>query len=237
MSGMNRLVLAILLYPVALVAQTNFTINSPVDSSAVTVTSNQSLPVLMTIYNLNSVLIPEYYSTQITVSPTCPPAANPCANYVVPMGPVPSFALYGSHSFSGPIATINFQNAPPGFYTIKLAVNIQGCPNALTCQVPYDTFSGNIQFTAQVVSAIGAPSNVLPHFAVGGSFVTDFIIVNNSSQAAKFSINFYTDSGAPASLPFNGLGTLSTLADSLPGFGTAFYEAGGPQFPLQGDGA
>ena len=228
------LISAVWLYPAILTAQASFMFTSPLDGSALTVTPNQSVPLQMTIQNNNIGLVPEYYTTQLIVNPTCPPAANPCSNYVVPAGPVPPFALLGSHaSFAGPIATINFRNAPSGFYTIKALVNIQGCANTLTCQVPPDAFSGSIQFTAQVFSALGAPSNVLPHFATGGGFVTDLIVVNNSSQAAQFSINFYNDAGSPASLPFNGLGSLSTLTDALPGFGTGFYEAGNAQSALQ----
>ena len=222
------------MWPAMLGAQANFTFISPVDGSSLTVTPNQAVPVQMTIANNNSGLVPEYYTTQVTVNPTCPPAANPCGNYVLPSGTVPTFALFGSHaSFSGAIATINFRNAPAGFYTIKVSVNIQGCANTLSCQIPPDSFSGAIQFTAQVVGALGAPSNVLPHFAAGGGFVTDFIVINNSAQAAQFSINFYNDAGAPASLPFNGLGSISTLTDALPGFGTGFYEAGNAQSALQ----
>jgi hypothetical protein len=145
---------------------------------------------------------------------------------------VPPFVLYGGQAFIGAITTINFQGAPAGFYTVKVSVNIQGCANALTCQVP-DTSGGSIQFTVQVVSAIGMSSSVLPHLAAGDTFVTDLSVTNSSAQSAQFSINFYTDSGAPASLPFNGLGSLSTLSDTLPGFGTGFYEAGNPQVPLQ----
>src|SRR5262249_36168677 len=114
-----------------------------------------------------------------------------------------------------------------------VSVNIQSCMNALTCQHP-DTDGDSIQFTVQVVSAIGMSSNVLPHFAAGDSFVTDLIAINSSAQAAQFSIRFYTDSGAPASLPFNALGSLTTLSDTLAGFGTGFYEAGSPQSALQG---
>jgi hypothetical protein len=233
MPTLKRVFLAAM-WPAMLGAQANFTFISPVDGSSLTVTPNQAVPVQMTIANNNSGLVPEYYTTQVTVNPTCPPAANPCGNYVLPSGTVPTFALFGPHaSFSGAVATINFRNAPAGFYTIKVSVNIQGCANTLSCQIPPDSFSGAIQFTAQVVGALGAPSNVLPHFAAGGGFVTDFIVINNSAQAAQFSINFYNDAGAPASLPFNGLGSISTLTDALPGFGTGFYEAGNAQSALQ----
>jgi hypothetical protein len=237
--GMSRvrtlLLEAALLFPAALLASTDTAFNSPANGSTVIVTPNQSLPVQATIRNTTTglgALIPVYYTAQTTVTPACPPAANPCANYLVPTG-LPTFVLYGGHAFAGAITTINFQNAPAGFYSVTVATSIQGCAGGITCQVP-DTSGGSIQFTVQVISAVGTPSNVLPHFAAGGSFVTDLLVVNSSAQAAQFSISFYTDSGAPATLPFNGLGSLSTLTDTIPGFGTGFYEAGNPQSPLQG---
>jgi len=237
MPSYGRLLLTTaLLFPAALLGSTDFAFNSPSSGSAVTVTPNQSLPVLVTITNTTTglgSLIPVYYTTQTTVTPTCPPAANPCTNYVAPTGSVPPFVLRGGQAFMGAITTINFQGAPTGFYTVKISVNIQSCASTLTCQVP-DTSGGSIQFTVQVVSAIGTSANVIPHFAAGDTFVTDLIVINSSAQPAQFSINFYTDSGTPASLPFNGLGSLSTLSDTLPGFGTGFYEAGDPRSPLQG---
>jgi len=81
-----------------------------------------------------------------------------------------------------------------------------------------------------------ASTAVLPQFAVGGSFVTDFYVVNSSISAAAFSISFFDDSGTAVELPFaNGVGNLSTLSGSIPAGGSVFYEAGTPQgFPLTG---
>jgi hypothetical protein len=87
-----------------------------------------------------------------------------------------------------------------------------------------------------VTSSGGA--SVLPDFAVGDGFVTDFYVVNTGSSAANFSITFYNGSGNQVALPFtDGLGNLSTLSGSIPAGGAAFYEAGTPQgAPLSGSG-
>ena len=224
-----------LLFPAVAFSSTDMSLTSPSDGSSVTVPANQAVPVLVSIRNTTTGLgsiIPVYFVTQVTVTPSCPPAANPCTNYVVAADTVPPFILYGGHGFADALTTIAFPNAPAGFYSIKLAITIQACPNSTTCQLP-DTFTSSTQFTAQVVSVGPGPANALPHFAVGGTFVTDLIVVNNGPQAAQFSVTFYNDSGAPASLPFNGLGTINALSDALPGFGTGFYEAADPNAPTQ----
>jgi hypothetical protein len=77
-----------------------------------------------------------------------------------------------------------------------------------------------------------AGTKVLPHFAVGGSFVSDFYVVNSGSNRANFSISFHDDNGHPITLPFAGLGNLSTLSGSIPARGAGFYEAGTPQGTL-----
>jgi hypothetical protein len=236
MSMTNHLRVGALLFFPALLAGSDFAFNSPSDGSTVTVTANQSLPVQMTIRNTTTgaaSLVPVNYTAQTTVTLTCPPAANPCSTYLISTGAVPPFILYGSQSFAGAITVINFQNAPTGFYTVKVAIAVQACTDSLTCAAP-ETFFGNIQFTAQVVSAMGAATNVLPHFAVGGGFITDITVINNGGQAAQFSLDFYNDGGTPASLPFTGLGTINTLSDSVPAFGSATYEAGDPNAAVQG---
>jgi hypothetical protein len=69
----------------------------------------------------------------------------------------------------------------------------------------------------------------IPHFAVGGSFVTGFSVVNSGSQPANFAITFRDDGGKQVSLPFNGLGSLATLSDTITANGAKYYEAGTPQ--------
>lgn len=71
---------------------------------------------------------------------------------------------------------------------------------------------------------------MLPDFAVGASFVSDFYVVNSGASSANFSITFHDDAGNPIAVPFaGGLGNLSTLSGSVPAGGASFYEAGTPQ--------
>jgi hypothetical protein len=73
-------------------------------------------------------------------------------------------------------------------------------------------------------------TKVLPDFAVGASFVTDFYVVNSGTSIANFSISYYDNNGKPIALPFaNGIGNQSTLQGSIPAGGAGFYEAGTPQ--------
>ncbi len=95
--------------------------------------------------------------------------------------------------------------------------------------------NGSPLFSVPFTVVAGAPSPTtaaLPHFAVGGSFTTDYFIVNSSAQPQPFAINFYNDGGTPVSLPFSGIGNLSILSGTVPAFGVAYYEASGPQLAL-----
>lgn len=83
---------------------------------------------------------------------------------------------------------------------------------------------------AQVTLSSSPPFSVagpsLPHFAVGGGFVTGFYVLNDSSLPASFTIRFYDDSGSPAVLPWNEFDTSATLSDTIAGNGANYYEAG-----------
>jgi hypothetical protein len=234
---MRSVLYLVLIYPAVLFANTQFILVSPTDGSSITVTANQSVPVLMTLLPTDG----KQYTTEANVAPTCPTEASPCSNYVTSTGPVPPFVLstYYSNQFNVTVTTILFKNAPAGFYAIQVSLVITGCPTAVTAGCPTtgncsDNFIGTFQFTARVVSEVGAPANALPHFAVGGKFVTDLYAINNSAQPARFTVSFYRDSGSPASLPFVGMGSISTLTGTVPGFGTSFYEASDPNAPVQG---
>ncbi len=74
-----------------------------------------------------------------------------------------------------------------------------------------------------------AATKVLPQFAVGAGFVSDFYVVNSGTATARFSIAFHEGNGNPVALPFTGLGNLSTLSGSVPAGGASYYEAGTPQ--------
>jgi hypothetical protein len=92
--------------------------------------------------------------------------------------------------------------------------------------------SANQTFTMTVVAAGQAGNGSLPHFVYGGGFVMGFYVINNSSQAASFTINFYDDQGRPVALPFTGLSTSSTLTDMITANGSKYYEAGTFNAPI-----
>jgi hypothetical protein len=71
----------------------------------------------------------------------------------------------------------------------------------------------------------------LAHFAAGDVWTTGFFVLNTGTSAAQFSIAFYDDGGNPVALPFSG-GPSTTLVGALTGQGSAYFEAGGAQFPL-----
>ncbi|HTR38405.1 MAG TPA: hypothetical protein VMH80_20990 [Bryobacteraceae bacterium] len=225
-----------LLLPAVVYADSQFTLVSPTDGATVVVTPNQVLPVIMDVADTDTGLSAFYarqYVTSVTATPTCPPEANPCGNYVVQDGPVPPFTL--RLGYEGAIAIIKFENAPLGFYTFNLSISINGCYTvAPNCPLP-DSYQSSTKFTVQVVGRVGAQPNVLPEFAEGGGrFLTDILVVNNGSQPANFTISFFDDSGTPAALLFAGLGTLTTLTDTVPAFGTNTYEAGDISAPTRG---
>ena len=88
-------------------------------------------------------------------------------------------------------------------------------------------------------NAMAAPvTGALPHFAVGGGFITAFYVVNTNNTPANFSISFYDDTGKPVSITVIGLGTVSILSDTIPANGTKYYEGGDPNAAyLQGSAA
>jgi len=86
---------------------------------------------------------------------------------------------------------------------------------------------GQLQNDARTSAVTG----VIPHFAAGNPFVTDFYIVNSSNQPQNFSISFYDDNGKPLPVPF-GPNTSATLEGAVAAYGTSFYEAGTSQGTL-----
>jgi len=134
-------------------------------------------------------------------------------------------------------------NVTPGLVTVtaaagtlpagnSLAGNVTlTCSPATPCETPLPVV--NVYIDAPAPSSI---TKVLPDFAVGDGFVTDFYVVNSGSSAGNFSINFYDKNGNSAPLPFaNGVGNQSRLSGSIPAGGAGFYEAGTPQgSPLTG---
>jgi hypothetical protein len=86
----------------------------------------------------------------------------------------------------------------------------------------------------QLQSDSASSTAVLPHFAVGGGFVTGFSVVNTGQSPASFSLSFRDDNGNPVSIPFTGMGTLATVSDAIVANGARYYEAGTPQGVLMG---
>lgn len=81
-----------------------------------------------------------------------------------------------------------------------------------------------------VVREISFPiaSNVIPHFAAGSTYVTDFYVVNKGASAASFTIQFFNDAGSPVAVPISGASS-AVLSDTVPALGVKFYEAGSLQ--------
>lgn len=82
--------------------------------------------------------------------------------------------------------------------------------------------TGNVQ-----VGLPGPQPVMLPEFVTGGGFVTGIYIDNLTGQAAKFSINFYDHNGKPAAIAFGGAAASSSLSDTIPANGAAYYETTG----------
>lgn len=62
--------------------------------------------------------------------------------------------------------------------------------------------SGRVKLVvASLVAAIVgiAPANaqVLPHIAVGGSFTTEFLIINTGASEGTVTMSFFNDAGVP----------------------------------------
>ncbi|WP_321470621.1 hypothetical protein [uncultured Paludibaculum sp.] len=98
-------------------------------------------------------------------------------------------------------------------------------------------FIGTSAFSSLPVVTI--PSNstsvstnsALAHFAVGETWTTGLFVMNNSAQAAQFSIAFYGDDGAPMELPF-GSGSTSVLKGTIQGKGSSYFQAANEAMPV-----
>jgi hypothetical protein len=127
-------------------------------------------------------------------------------------GPNLAASFTGSGCFAYYITISGFPPASyPGIWSVVVSWNHSATP----------LFTLNFA----LLSASSTVTNVLPQFAAGGSFVSDFYVVNTSSHTASFSINFYGDDGNPLSLPVL---AESMLYAPVPARGAAFYEVGTP---------
>ena len=126
--------------------------------------------------------------------------------------------------------------------SVVLTANVQALAGAgpgtyVNTLVLKDTKYGDIK-TVKVSLTIQSQDllsiSALPHIAVGDVWVTGFNLINNGSQPATATLSFYNDAGQPLSIPIAGEGTQNTLVVNLNANGSAYYEAGTPQFGLQG---
>jgi hypothetical protein len=89
------------------------------------------------------------------------------------------------------------------------------------------------------MAALPATSQVLPHIAVGGTFTTDFLVLNTGPAAASVSVAVFDDNGQPMSVNFPDLKAAGTgfHNSSVPPGGSLFVEAADPSGPTRGGSA
>jgi hypothetical protein len=81
---------------------------------------------------------------------------------------------------------------------------------------------------------------VLPHIAVGGSYTTEFLVINAGANAGTVTMSFFDDAGKPMALHFPTLNadtTGLTTKSPLPPGGSVFIEASNPNGPVRGGSA
>jgi len=71
----------------------------------------------------------------------------------------------------------------------------------------------------------GTDSYALPQFVFGGGWSTALYFSNTTGAAASLQVNFFSNDGAPLSVPLNGIGSVSARTISLGPGGTVILEA------------
>ena len=210
----------------------SFTIQSGDGSTSASGTASETV---------NGILIAEQNSLTLNLSGTQP--QNQTLTVIEAAGfSIPVVAKYSGQS--GPVVTVTSPSNTPDLVNIQAAIGTlatgASAMGALTLTCGSGTPCSDTPLNIPVVINATPPAmntSVLPHFAVGASFVSDFYVVNSSNAAAKFSIAFHDDSGSPVTVPFGASGNISTLTGSIPAKGSGFYEAGTPQGTLVGGSA
>jgi len=89
------------------------------------------------------------------------------------------------------------------------------------------------------VTAVWMNGQVIPHIAVGGSYTTEFVILNPTSAAGSISVSFYGDSGRPMAVRLPDLNATSTgfRNTSIPAGGSLVVIAADPGGPAQAGSA
>jgi hypothetical protein len=75
----------------------------------------------------------------------------------------------------------------------------------------------------------------LPHIAVGGSFTTEFLVINAGSSPGTMTLAFFDDAGKPMSVNFPTIGNVTSLVTKTPlaPGGSIFVEASNPTGPTR----
>ena len=127
--------------------------------------------------------------------------------------------LVGTESGAFPVNALLFENG-----TLYVGANGFGVGtiNVSTGEVAiHSAILGGPNFFGALapdpLSTTGGPGNsyYLSHLAFGGAWQSTLTFVNYSQQQVTCTTNFYSDSGAPQSIPF-GQGTISTRTDTIP---------------------
>jgi hypothetical protein len=89
------------------------------------------------------------------------------------------------------------------------------------------------------VTPVWMNGQVIPHIAVGGSYTTEFVILNPTSAAGSISVSFFGDSGRPMAVRLPDLNATSSgfRNTSVPAGGSLVVVAADPGGPAQSGSA
>jgi hypothetical protein len=93
-----------------------------------------------------------------------------------------------------------------------------------------------VSLLTAIVEIAPANAQVLPHIAVGGTYTTEFLVINAGANAGTISMSFFDDAGKPMAVNFPALSAnttgLVTKSPLSPG-GSIFVEASNPNGPIR----
>ena len=110
--------------------------------------------------------------------------------------------------------------------TVLIATVSEGtCTNA-DCSTSNTLRSANLPGFVSTTEPSGY-TQILPHLADGGGFLTQFIITNPTGAPITCRLTFWQDGGGPLSISLNGLGPLPTYVVVVPGHSSQFLSTPG----------
>jgi hypothetical protein len=195
----------------ALTSNANGLANGSCSAPAPTISFSVTAPTVWLYYDINGVNVGDTATT----------------TFIQPNGTVYA-TLQSTSGYSGNVCFSDYMSVAgypaasyPGTWTVQTFWNKSATP----------IFSLN--FTIGL-SGAGAPTAVLPQFAVGAGFVTDFYAVNSGKTLGSFSISFFGDNGGAVAVPYYSV-PVTILNGTVPAGGSGFYEVGTPSgSPLSG---